>query len=811
VLEQAQALPEPTPREKDHANKLLAEIDRHLKAPETARRLRKFKRYREAYKGWKRAPDAGSEEATGDRYRTNLIYANIAALLPQIYAKDPDFAFSPTERVAPEKYDSVKKFAKTAEIVVREELRRAELKKRAKAAVRSTMTVSLHWWKVTWQEQKGVDPIIQNRLNDAQDDIERLQMLMDKIAKGEAKSDEDLNVKKVEAEQLLQSLQGQATEKVLAKGLVIDPVRAEDLIILDDGISSFDEYVRSRKIAHQIWLQAEKFEETFGFKPTSAKTYAQQDGSSREAGSKDSSGFYRVFEVWDLMTRTVYTVAEGEQRYCRKPFSPKALGDRWYAFFGLAFNPVADEFWPLSDVELIEALCDEYNRTRDDLAKHREENLPVRLARKGGALTEEDAQRIASRKSNDIIFINGVSGRPLDDDIAVMQNPPIDVNNYDTSPIRSDVEQVLGASDATRGTVMKAKTATEAEIVAQGLRSRTEERQDTIEDVCEEVARYAFEMCLQKLSLEDVQEIAGEGAEWPADPATAEQAFGWLNLRVQAGTSGKPNRLQEQDRWLQLLPIIQEAIVKVVELRASGDEKMATAVVELVRETLRRFDERIDLDQFIPSSDREDEAIELDQMEPDQMKQIIMDLRGQLEELQKQLEELQNPLQLEAMKYDREEQRALRVEAMKQGKLALGPDGQPMPVEAPDGMSDALMQIAQRLDELDARLNQVQMEHQSLGVGGPAGAPAAPGPEARVVIDTEASLAPLSQAIADGNNAVLEAINQSNASMQQTMAQVVATMSAPKVRTVQIVAPDGQAYSGQSVEQPMQQQSPSEE
>jgi hypothetical protein len=79
-----------------------------------------------------------------------------------------------------------------------------------------------------------------------------------------------------------------------------------------------------------------------------------------------------------------------------------------------------------------------------------------------------------------------------------------------------------------------------------------------------------------------------------------EQIFNLVTIEVRSGSTGKPDHLQEQDRWSKLLPVIQGAVEKVAELREKGQEALAQAVIEITRETLRRFDERLDIEQFLP-------------------------------------------------------------------------------------------------------------------------------------------------------------------------------------------------------------------
>ena len=138
------------------------------------------------------------------------------------------------------------------------------------------------------------------------------------------------------------------------------------------------------------------------------------------------------------------------------------------------------------------------------------------MVRKGGSLTPEDVKLIQDANLNEVIVVNGAPGAPLQDDLAMLPHPPIDPQVYDTTPIRGDIEMVSGAQDSVRGSVLKAKTATEAEIMQQGLMSRTAERQDAIEDWIGDMAEYTAQILLQELPVNEVVEIAGQQAVWPS-------------------------------------------------------------------------------------------------------------------------------------------------------------------------------------------------------------------------------------------------------------------------------------------------------
>lgn len=595
----------------------------------------RFKQYEKA-RGYYRGKDtAGGVE----KVRTNLIFSTISTLYPQIYAKNPDISFSPAESVSESSYDETKQFGKTAETLISRMLvRDARLKKRVKAQVRAAMLCEVGWLKLTFQKDVREDPQIKNRMNDVQDDVERLRAKALNLE--EAEGDEDLKI--AELQQQLLSLQ-QSQEMLISSGLVLDKVMTEDILILDETVRDFDDYINSSAIAQRVWMTAEQFEEKFKRKPSStANTWmgkkipgAGQDQNKGSSSDKDV-GFYCVFEIWDKTAQQIYTWCQGEECWCRDPFKPRTIGRRWYPFFGLCFNPVDGEFYGMSDVELLIKLQEEYNETRESLAKHRKYSIPLTVVRAGGSLSPEDLNNLKKATYGDTVVISGDSSVPLTNDINSLSGPPIDPALYDVQMIRADIEMVSGASDAARGMVMTAKTATEAEIMQSGLVSRTAERQDTIEDMIEEMAAYSIEVLVGELEVPEVNRLAGEKAVWPMNK-DVDSIFNHLNLEIRAGSTGKPNKNAEREAWTQLLPQLQAAMEKIMLLRQQGMNDMADAMTELTRESLRRFDERIDIDSFLPrkkEGEIDPNAVAMESAQKDQqlaeMQQIIQALQQEL-------------------------------------------------------------------------------------------------------------------------------------------------------------------------------------
>jgi hypothetical protein len=537
-----------------------------------------------------------------EEVRANLILGIIQTLVPMYYAKDPEIDASPEEQIQDQSYAALGVFCQTLEIVLnRLFIRDGRLKKRMTRAIPSAMTNGVAWIKVSYQRDYWQDPIIQNRIADAQDNLARIRKLTESAESQDG--GENTEADEAELEQQIAALQEQV-EVLLEEGLVLDFVADQDILILDDGLTTFSEYPQSRAIAHQLFMTTGDFEERFGKKPTGKKygdrreaAAGNEQSQTRQRGERQQ--FVRVFEIWDRRSQTIYTMEDGAKAWARDPYRPQRLGRRWYPFFGLYWNEVDGQFYPIPDVEQWTGLQDEYNAMRTQLAQARKENRPGFAYRKGGALTDEDVENLANRRGRQFVGVTTTgSNAPLQGEIVPFPQYTIDGNAYDSTPILRDLEQTSGASDASRASINKAKTATEAEIQAMGMQSRTAYRQDVIEDVIGEMAEYAAQILLQELTPEQVERIAGAGSVWPAMPR--DEIFDLVSVRIRGGSTGKPNRHQEREQWVQLAPQIISFMQQVQQFRQMGLNDQAEGVIELLRETLKRFDERLDIEKYFP-------------------------------------------------------------------------------------------------------------------------------------------------------------------------------------------------------------------
>jgi hypothetical protein len=151
---------------------------------------------------------------------------------------------------------------------------------------------------------------------------------------------------------------------------------------------------------------------------------------------------------------------------------------------------------------------------------------------------------------------------------------------YDTSPVFEDLLRVLGSDQADQGTTSGA-TATEVSVAEFSQNTDTTSVIDDLNDVLTDMARAASEILVLNVSGPMVQQIVGPGAVWPEIDKQTMAENVWLE--VDAGSNGPPNRQEDVQMLVQLVPLLQ---------RVPG-----VSPEWLARQLIRRMGDDIDLSE----------------------------------------------------------------------------------------------------------------------------------------------------------------------------------------------------------------------
>jgi hypothetical protein len=611
----------------------------------------KIKKYRKYVRGEQNSDDGGG------LVRANLVHSHIKRSVNKTYARNPKFAIRPVENVNPSSYQKVRLFGKTAEIVLNRYFEDADLKRRGKACLRAAKTTGVGWVKVFYQTITQDDPVMKNRMKDAMDDLEQLQLLREKADSKEDHMEKDRKI--LELEQFLSSLE-QESEKIISEGLTIDVVDSERILLDLSTTKNFDDYVRTPFIAEEILMTPDDAKRRWGEIPPGTKTWnvenknvSMNDNPANGSSHSFKNEIIKIWEIWDRENRLVHYLPDGASEFIQEPLKPQVVGEQWFPYFPLGTNIVDGQFYPVSDVELLMELQDEHNSSRTRFAAHKDMSIPHWVGKRED-ISERDAKSIASAKAGEIVLVDAAAGRPLRESIDVFSPPPIDPAVYGTEHTERDMERVAGGGEVTQPKSNRSRTLGEAQLLSQDVGVQTTADSDEVEDWFKRVAKHTLEVLLQVLTKDQVQKIAGvlavpkvdeetgvatgeleEGAVWPEELSKGE-IFNMLKIQIQVGSSGHPNVNNEMKLWTQfIMPKVTELIVSVADLREKKEDALADSLIMVAQETIRRMDERFDVDEFIPrQKDQQPDPAQQQQMQQAQEAQQL-----QMEQIKAGIEE----------------------------------------------------------------------------------------------------------------------------------------------------------------------------
>lgn len=545
--------------------------------------------------------DAKPDTAEYNKLQANLIFGTISALVPVVYARAPEISVVPK---CP--HDHAKAFANTLQELINAQIKEANLKEIGKDTVRSCVTTSIGCVKVIWQDSYYTNPMLKKRLDDAQDNLQHIDNLLTQLEADDTNSLEEYQAKRQELVNSMTSIE-KRLEASIACGVAIDHVLIDDLLI-DPTVREFSDYPNANWIAQRIPMIKADAEAQFHKRLKSASLYHLDGDSSRKDNVitlsddaqqvKDDEAQVIIWEIWDKQNMTVYTIAEGCDYFLREPYSPEYVGARFYPFFLLPYAKVDGQFYGPSIVDLTEKLQNEHNEIREKLVDHRSFVHPGYFV--GADIKEKDIKQIVNDNEVGSITQLSVPSENLRNVLMPKTYPPIDATLYDTSQLQQDWEQTTGLQDAMRSSINQAKTATEAQILQNSLTGRTAEFMDTLESWITDIAKYLAQIFVTNLDAVQVAQMLGKDdpAEVTWEQMDRDTAFQRMTISVVAGTSGAPNKASEQQVWGQLLPTLTQLLGQIMQLQMSGGDP--TPFVNLMKETVRRFDDRIEVEKFLP-------------------------------------------------------------------------------------------------------------------------------------------------------------------------------------------------------------------
>lgn len=451
---------------------------------------------------------------------------------------------------------------------------------------------------------------------------------------GDTLSQEEYDAKMVEYQQLEQSIQTRM-EVAIRKALAVDFVAPEDMQVSLD-VRNIADYPNANWVANAIYRPCEDLCAMFpkltkadakaatqyfqrrnmdcsplgdrvaltgvadaSVDPEEAEQYSKSSQTSGTSVGEEGLAFAKVVELWNRRTGHVHTMIEGIKVWAKAPYQPDYPSSRFYPYFSLSFYSVDGARHPQSLPYRLMKLQDEYASVRSSQRLVRQRAAPG-IFFDATNISPDDARKIEGSTYQEYVGIKPVDpNKPFRDSFAEKPVASGDPRLYDTSSIMADMERIAGVQEALQSSALTPKTATEAEIQQTGFASRTTADRDSLETMLTEMAQYTAELALSGISGDDATRMVGSNAFWPEGMAV-DDLLTMVEIEIAAGTTGKPRTESDKNAWGILLPLIQEAQLRIQEAQLTGNLPLAEAISALLRETMVRMGDDTDVEKFIP-------------------------------------------------------------------------------------------------------------------------------------------------------------------------------------------------------------------
>jgi hypothetical protein len=493
-----------------------------------------------------------------DRIAVNLAFSTINVIAPSIAVNYPKVTVAARK---PEQNDN----ALIVETIVNYWWRIYDIRPEFRAAVKDFLMFGFGWLKTGYrfvEEEVDKDPEALDAEYGAMREQADVVALQDIDNAGTYPTDEEIEANLVTTEL-----------RVVEDRPFVERVSIHDVYVDPEAKTLRD----ARWIAQKILKDPEEVQSNDNYKKSArnkVKPNAVVDDKywpEAEARSKSKdkdAARITVWEYYDLRAGTMCVFPESGDDFFVDPVAqPYAFG---HPFVMLRNYDVPDQFYPMGELEAIESLQQELNKTRSQIMNDRR-----RYARKylynPRAFDNSAVGDLQSQRDQTFVAVN--EDVPLTEAVIPVPQVPLDSSFYQQSEqIESDINTISGVSEYARGGGDQAirRTATEASIIQDAANSRVADKLSLIEDGIASVARRLVQLAQQYLTEPQMVRVVGNNGhplwvEWEPEWIQGEYDFD-----VEAGSTKPQNESFLQNQSLGLLqamePFIPLGVVNVEEL-----------------------------------------------------------------------------------------------------------------------------------------------------------------------------------------------------------------------------------------------------
>ena len=488
-----------------------------------------------------------------DRIAVNVAFGTINVIYPSVSVNYPKITVNPTrpEFVLP---------AETAEGMANYYWKHHDFHTPFRRAIKDFLMIGHGWVKVGWRYkeiEQEITPDERDRLYDEQVSEATNFAVENPAMAGELPTDDEIAANLPETQTVVVE-DRPFMERVSPYDVYVDP----EATCLEDA-----DWIAQRIIRPLDEAKRDKrYNPSARRKLVSDHVAASQNQRRRERANKhDDPDVERttIWEFYDLRRGTMSVCGEGSDEFLVDPRPmPYEFG---HPFIFIANYEVPDQFYPLGDLEAIEPLQQELNKTRSQMMNARKHYARKYLYRES-AFGPEGRQALESDIDNTMVPVADEQA-DLGEVIQAMPMIPLSPEIYNHSQtIEDDISQVSGVSEYQRGQVPETRrTATEAAIISDSVNARAADKLAIIEKSIAMGGRRIVQLCQQYMTGDHVVRIMGEDNAVTWLEFDREAILGEFDFEVEAGSTQPMNETARRQQAVAMLNALGPLIGTVID------------------------------------------------------------------------------------------------------------------------------------------------------------------------------------------------------------------------------------------------------
>jgi len=508
----------------------------------------KWRRMIDMYRGKHFAKTAHNGE---DRVAVNLAFSTVNIISPAVSVNHPRIT------VSPNRTEDVDR-AIFVESVANYLWRHHDFRKPFRRAVKDSIIVGHGWIKVGWRYKEG-----QKQLSDQDRQIAYQTAVEEASAFARQNPDQASDVPT--NEEIMANLPHTEAE-IIADQPFVERISPFDIFV-DPEATCLDD---AKWIAQRIVRPLEDVKKDKRFKSkvrksleASASVKIRWENDTEREQYAEITDRVTLWEYYDLEEGVMAVCAEGSDDFLADPMEiPYSFG---HPFVFLANYDVPDTLYPMGDLEAIESLQEELNKTRSQMVNHRK-----RYARKymyhERSFNSEGREALESEEDGRFVPVVD-ENRPLGEVVVPLPQVPLAPEIYNHSGIiEEDINVVSGVSEYARGQMPEIRrTATEASLIADAANSRVADKLALVEIAIGEVARRVIQLMQQYMTDGQIVRIVGKDGSELFVPYVRDDIAGEYDFIIEAGSTQPNNDTIRRSQAINLMQAVAPLVGQVID------------------------------------------------------------------------------------------------------------------------------------------------------------------------------------------------------------------------------------------------------